>query len=274
MIIDIHNHISVKHSPYYLSSQELVAAMDEAGVDRAVILGKDYGSLGDVRNENLTDEEVAEYVLDFPDRLIGFTAAHPERGKKAAVDRVVHAIQTLGLRGIKLNPAAGFFPNDRALYPVYEKALELGVPVIFHSGIKPPAQGCRLKYCSPVYLDDVVVDFPELRVIIAHAGYPWVEETIMVGLYAENVFADISTLNQVETVLGYPVMVPALHRLFLSLGSGRIVFGSDGVFNMSEIAEAVKGADFLSDADKENILWKNAAAILGLNQGSDQPRQE
>ncbi len=72
--------------------------------------------------------------------------------------------------------------ND--LYPSYEKAQELKIPVMFHMGVKPPAEGCRLKYCRPTFIDDVVVDFPDLPIIIAHAGYPWVDETIMVGLYA------------------------------------------------------------------------------------------
>ena len=131
-------------------------------------------------------------------------------------------------------------------------------------GVKPPSEGSRLKYCQPVYLDDVAVDFPDLKIIVAHAGYPWVEETIMAGLYTGNVFADISTLNQVEEVLGYEVLLPTLRKLTLSLGAGRVVFGSDGIFNLEPIISAVKNADFLSDSDKEKILWKNAKEILKI----------
>jgi hypothetical protein len=264
MIIDIHNHLSVKSSPYHLPAEEYLKAMDEAGVDKAVILGKDYGKLGEGQEGNLPDEDVSGFVKAHPDRFIGFTAVHPDWDERKNVERIERAVNDLGLRGIKLNPASGFYPNDERLYPAYKKAEELDIPVVIHMGVKPPSEGSRLKYCHPTYLDDVAVDFPDLKIIVAHAGYPWVEETIMVGLYTGNVFADISTLNQVEDVLGYEVLLPTLRKLTLSLGVSRVVFGSDGIFNLEPIISAVKNADFLSDSDREKILWKNAQGILKI----------
>ena len=135
---------------------------------------------------------------------------------------------------------------------------------MIHMGIKPPADGARLKYCHPMYIDDIVVDFPELTLIIAHAGYPWVEDLIAVSLYTQTVFVDISTLNQLEEAMGCEVVIPVLRRLTASLGVNRVVFGSDGIFNLEALINAVKKADFLSAADKERILWKNASEILKL----------
>ena len=264
MIIDIHNHLSVKSSPYRLPPEEYLKAMDENNVDMAVILGKDYGKLGDIDNSNLPDEEVADLVKAHPDRFIGFTAVHPDRDEKKNVDRIERAINDLGLKGIKLNPASGFFPNDQRLYPSYEKAQELQIPVVIHSGVKPPSEGSRLRYCLPVYIDDVAVDFPDLKIVIAHAGYPWVEDVIMVGLYTENVFADISTLNQIEEVMGSEVILPTLKKLTDSLGAGRVVFGTDGIFNLEPLISAVKNADFLSDSDREKIFSGNAKEILKI----------
>ena len=86
----------------------------------------------------------------------------------------------------------------------------------------------------------------------------------MVGMYAENVYADISTLNQVEEVMGCDVLNPVLKKLTQSLGPGRVVFGTDGIFNFDPIINAVKKADFLSDTEKEKIFYKNAMEILGL----------
>jgi len=262
MIIDVHNHITVKEHPFHLPQEEYLNAMDELGVDKMVILGKDYGKIGDRKNSNLPDEEVVSFVKAHPDRFIGFTAVHPDRGIKKNVERVERAVSDLGLRGIKLNPASGFYPNDERLYPVYEKAEELHIPITIHMGVKPPAEENRVKYCQPIYLDDVAVDFPDLTLIIAHAGYPWLDETILVGLYAQNVYADISTLNQVEEVMGCEVILPTLRRLKASLGVTRILFGSDGIFNLEKLIQAVKTADFLSESDKEKILWKNAEGIF------------
>jgi predicted TIM-barrel fold metal-dependent hydrolase len=264
MIIDVHNHILLKGSPYYLPAEEYLKVMDDLGVAKMVILGKDYGSLGDKQRSNLSDAEVANFVKAHPDRFIGFTAAHPDREAEKNVERIERAVNDLGLKGIKLNPHAGFYPNDERLYPVYAKASELGIPVLVHSGVKSPVEGTRVKYCRPLYLDDVAVDFPDLTLIIAHAGYPWVEETIMVGLYAGNVHVDISTLNQIEESLGYAVVLPTLKKLTASLGAGRLLFGSDFIYNIEETIKTVKEADFLSDSDKEKILGKNAKEVLKI----------
>jgi hypothetical protein len=264
MIIDIHNHIVVKSSPYYIPAEDFLEAMDDTDVDKMVILGKDYGFLGDKLQSNLPDKDVADFVKAHPDRFIGFTAAHPDRDIKVNLERIDYAVNDLGLRGIKLNPHSGFYPNDERLYPVYEKATELGVPVLVHTGVKSPVEGTRVKYCRPIYLDDVVVDFPDMTLIIAHAGYPWVEETIMVGLYSANVYVDISTLNQIEEAFGSDVILSTLRKLSSSLGTGRMLFGSDWIYNLEKMINAVNKADFLSERDKENILGKNAKELLKL----------
>lgn len=264
MIVDVHNHIVIKNSPFYMDQEECLKMMDDMGVEKTVILGKDYGKLGDQQQSNLPDEEIADFVRSRPDRFIGFTAAHPDRSEKENLERIERGVNDLGLRGIKINPHAGFYPNDQRLYPVYEKATELGIPVLFHTGIKAPVEGTRVKYCQPIYLDDVAVDFPDMIIIIAHAGYPWVDETILVGLYAGNVYVDISTLTQIEGALGFEVMMPTLRKLTSSWGAKRVLFGSDGVFNMEDTIQAVKGADFLSERDKENILGENARKLLNL----------
>ena len=264
MIIDMHNHITVKSSPYHLPVEEYIKALDECEVEKAVILGKDYGKLGDQQQSNLPDEQTAEFVKTHPDRFIGFTGVHPDRGEKQNVERVERAVNELGLKGIKINPHAGHYPNDERLYPVYEKATELDIPVVFHTGLKAPVEGTRVKYCQPIFIDDVAVDFPDMTIIIAHAGYPWVEETILVGLYAGNVYVDISTLTQIEGVMGVEVMVPTLRKLTSSWGAQRVLFGSDGIFNLEDTIQAVKSADFLSESDKAKILGENAKKVLKL----------
>ncbi|RMF93456.1 MAG: amidohydrolase [Candidatus Schekmanbacteria bacterium] len=229
-----------------------------------VILGKDYGKIGDDAGTNLSDEEVSEFVKAHPDRFIGFCGIHPDREKKRNLERVDRAVNDLGLRGIKLNPHSGFYPNDERLYPVYEFAQDIGIPVMIHSGVKAPQEGTRLKYCKPIFIDDVLVDFPNLIIIISHAGYPWVEETIASCLYAGNAFVDISTLNQLEEAMGGEVVLPTLKKLTAGLGAHRVLFGSDGIFNIEALISAVKNADFLDDRAKKKILGENAKEILNL----------
>ncbi len=264
MIIDVHNHLSPPSSAYRMDADTYLETMDACGVDKLIILGKDYGPAGDQINGNLADEDTAAFVKAHPDRFIGFTAVHPGRPVQANLERIDRAVHEFGLRGVKLNPASGFYPNDERLYPVYEKISGLGIPVVVHMGIKPPSEESRLKYCHPIYIDDIAVDFPDLRIVIAHAAYPWVEDLIMAALYAPNVSVDISTLNQIEEALGYPVVLPSLEKLVRSLGAGRVLFGSDGIFNLEPLISAVRGADFLTGSDRELILYRNALKLLSM----------
>jgi hypothetical protein len=264
MIIDVHNHLSPPASPYRMEADAYLETMDACGVETVVILGKDYGPAYDRRCDNLADEDTAAFVRAHPGRFVGFTAVHPDRPVEANLERIDRAVHEFGLRGVKLNPASGFYPNDKRLYPVYKKISALAIPVVVHMGIKPPSEESRLKYCHPIYIDDIAVDFPDLRLVIAHAAYPWVEDLIMAALYAPNVSVDISTLNQIEDALGYPVILPSLEKLVRSLGAGRVLFGSDGIFNLEPLISAVRGAAFLTGSDRELILYKNARKLLGV----------
>lgn len=264
MIIDFHNHLSPPGSPYRMEAGMYLEAMDDAGVEKLIILGKDYGIAGDLRKDNLDDDDTAAFVRAHPDRFIGFTAVHPDRDIAVNLARIDRAVHEFGLSGVKLNPASGFYPNDQRLYPVYEMISQLGIPAVLHMGIKPPSEESRLKYCHPIYIDDISVDFPDLRLVIAHAAYPWVEDLIMAALYAPNVSVDISTLNQIEDALGYAVVLPTLEKLVRALGAGRVLFGSDGIFNLEPLISAVRGADFLTDSDRELIFYKNALKLLSL----------
>lgn len=95
-------------------------------------------------------------------------------------------MRNLGLRGLKLHPIAQeFFPSEARFRPLFEKCLELDIPVIFHMGTTgwgagmPGGGGVRLKYGQPIpYLDDLAADFPQLAIIGAHPAFPWVDEIL------------------------------------------------------------------------------------------------
>ena len=100
MILDFHNHLSPPGSPYRMDAQMYLDTMDEAGVDRLVILGKDYGEAGDRRGDNLADEDTAGFVRAHPDRFIGFTAVHPDREASSNIARIERAVDEFGLQGM------------------------------------------------------------------------------------------------------------------------------------------------------------------------------
>lgn len=158
-------------SPFPL---ELVyAQMDYAGIDKLVLLGSDLTSV--VGEAVISNEEIASIVNKNPDRFIGFASVDPYR--KDALDVLDHAFKTLGLSGLKLHPSRQkFYPGDEKLFPIYEKCIEHNKPITFHAGMswEPDA---LMKYSQPINFEEVAVRYPELRMNLAHFGFPWIMET-------------------------------------------------------------------------------------------------
>ena len=214
-----------------------------------------------------TNDYVAHIVRNHPDQFIGFAGVDPWEGK-AAVIELERAVSELGLRGLKLHPVhQAFFPNDPRFYPLYEKAAELGVPVLFHSGFAgagtglPGGAGLKLKHSAPIpYIDDVAADFPTLTVVMAHPAWPWIEEQIAVALHKANVFLDLSGWS--------PRYIPeSLVREANTKLQDKVLFGSDYPY----IQPDRWLQDFenipLKDEVRPKVLLDNARRVLKLGGG-------
>ena len=185
--MDYHCHISMTEysdieNPTLVSVtvEEFLADLDEAGIDVAVVLS-------DMRT---TPEQVAAFVEKAPDRFIGFGCVNPvEEGSDEEVLRQRHE---LGLFGLKLYPCSdGYAPDDSHAFKVYEAASSISMPVMFHhAGMPNPYD--YMKHNDPAQIDVVAECFPELRIVLAHLGYPRVEETLYVARKHRNVWCDIS----------------------------------------------------------------------------------
>jgi len=146
-----------------------------------------------------SNDVLADIVKAHPEAFIGgFAGVDPWAGKMAIVE-AERAIKKLGLMGLKFQAAVqAFYPNDRQFYPLWEKCVELGVPVQFHMGTTgigaglPGGMGIKLKYCHPLHLDDVAADFPELTIIACHAAWPWQEDMLAVLGHKANVYNELS----------------------------------------------------------------------------------
>lgn len=145
----------------------------------------------------VTNEFVAQVAHRYPERIVGFASVDPH--KKSAVKDFEYAIRELGLAGLKLHPQVqAFEPNDPAYYPLYSKCVELGVPVTFHTGSTywgsglEGGGGIKLRFSDPMLLDDVAADFPDLKLIMAHPGWPWQDEQLAIATHKSNVYIDLS----------------------------------------------------------------------------------
>lgn len=143
--------------------EDFCAMLAEKGVDYAVILAEDTPAVTGVAD----NRRVADFCKGHP-QLLPFCTFDPL--KERDMPGQLRQLAVEGFRGVKLYPTYNFFyPNDPMLYPLYEAAQELGLPVMFHTGLSV-FKGSRLKYGDPIFYDDIAVDFPELKIIMCHGG--------------------------------------------------------------------------------------------------------
>ena len=158
-------------------------------IDTTIILAFKSAYLG----AEIPNEKVAAYARSHPDRLIGFAGVDPSNPKEAIAE-LRHARDQLAMPGVAVAPAAqDFHPSNSQAMLVYAQAAELGMPILFHPGIRVTA-ATKLEYAQPVLLDEIARELPDLRIIIAHMGYPWVHETLVLLAKHANVYAEISWL--------------------------------------------------------------------------------
>ena len=210
-----------------------------------------------------TNEFVAECVARHPDVFMGFASVDPWKGK-TGVKAFRHAISDLGLKGLKLHPGCQLFaPNDIRVYPLYETAVELGIPVLFHTGTTglgagiPGGGGIKLGYSRPILLDDVAADFPELTIVGAHPSWPWQDEMLAVAQHKTNVWIDLSGWSPKR-------WSPDLVRAVLGPLQDRALYGSDYPFiTFAKWLDAFHTLD-PSPEIEHKVLVGNAARLLGL----------
>ncbi|MCK5434713.1 MAG: amidohydrolase [Dehalococcoidales bacterium] len=260
-----------------VSGDMIVKDMDAAGIDKSVLLAIDWGLARYLSEPKLSIEGInkiyADAVKKHPQRLIAFAGIDPRR--KNAPEMLEKFLGEWGMKGIKFHTAAGFYPNDKACYPIYEKALRYGVPILLHTGevLKP----LYFKYCQPIHVQEVAMDFPDLPIILAHAGGCWYSEAVAICSNATNVYLDVSVWQ--SRLLRPLKFYRALQALLDSVSWQRVLFGSDYPFlkllvnqerwvkAFTEIPDSVKeqGIKF-KDEEITGIMGGNAARILGLTE--------
>jgi len=217
----------------------------------------------------IANEEIAEACAAHPDVLIPFASVDPWKGRAGARE-MRRLVDQYGVRGFKYHPSLqGFAPNDVMAYPQYEVIEELGVPALFHSGQTgigaglPGGGGIRLKYSNPMLVDDVAVDFPDLRIILAHPSFPWQDEALAVATHKPQVYIDLSGWS--------PKYFPAqLVRYANSLLQNKVLFGSDYPLISPDRWLADFAALEIKPEVRPKVLKNNAIQLLGLTDDKEE----
>jgi len=230
--------------------------LDAAGVERVLIPAARMRSFR-TREPiwQVPVREVAELVETAPDRFGGLYGIDPGL-RMAGVRELEDAVRRQGFLGAHLHPYGFGLPlNDAAYYPFYAKCVELDVPLVVQVGHSAEAMPNALG--RPLLLDDVALYFPELRIVAAHTGWPWVEELIALAWKHPNVY--IGTSAHAPRYWD-----PALVRFLNSRGMGKVLFGTD--YPVLRHAEALAQVDALGLKEEARawLLRETARKVFKL----------
>ena len=234
---------------------ECVAELDRHDVERAVVCGRDCETTYGSKSNN---DSVIDCVKSFPNKFIGFVGLDPHKGMRA-INELKASVNDLGLRGAAVDPyLAQIYANDAKYYPIYSKCCELDIPIIFTTGPATLVPNAIIDHVAPRYIDVVARDFPELKIIISHGGYPWVNEAITVAQRNRNVYIDLSEYE-------FSPMAEAYVEAANTMIPDKILYASAHPFVDFKIALANYAKLPFSPEVRPKIMYDNAARLLGLS---------
>ena len=253
-------HLELKLETYLSTSAgDFIQLLDKEGIDKVVLPAEDIETTFGTK---VTNEALATFCENDPERLIGFAGVDPHKGTRA-VHELEYAVKELGLKGLNLAPFLHKLPPaDRKYYPLYAKCVDLDIPVVLHVGINF-YQETTMYYSHPKYLDQVATDFPQLKIVATHGGWPWVAEMVAVAWRHPNLYID--TAGQRPK---YLAMVDLGWGPLLRLGNNllkeRILFATRyPLLPFRRTVEELHQLPLKPEV-KENWLWRNAARLLKL----------
>jgi predicted TIM-barrel fold metal-dependent hydrolase len=242
-------------------------------VDTTIVLGFRSHYL----DAEISNDDVSEYVRSHPGELIGFAGIDPAQPKEA-VTEMNRAKEELRMPGVAVAPAAqDFHPTNSQAMIVYGEVADAGMPILFHTGVQITA-ATKLEFARPYLLDEVARELPKLKIVVAHMGYPWVNETIVMLAKHPNVFAEISWILH-QPWQAYQALLSA-HQYGvmdkLLFGSGfPTASASDCIEALYSINQLVHGTSLpvIPRESLRGIVERDTLRLLGIDNVAVSQRQ-
>jgi len=230
-----------------------VDSMDQAGVALG-LLSAWWGPQGAL----IANDEVASFVREHPARLAGVASVDLSRPMDA-VRELRRCVRELGFRALRIVPWLwGLPPDDRRYYPLYAECIELDIPFCLQVGHTGPLLSSETGRPIP-YLENVALEFPELRIVAGHIGAPWTQEIISLARKFPNLYIDTSAYKASR----FPADFVEFMR---GRGSRKVLFGSN--YPMLTAADCLEALDSLGlDEDaRQSFLFGNARRVFKLEE--------
>jgi predicted TIM-barrel fold metal-dependent hydrolase len=185
MIIDAHTHI-YKEGDKTFTAKDLLLSMDNAKIDYSLLLAD-----GAVEGGTSTAEVIK--ICEKNARLKAIGCLQYKTLDDNQIQKLLEYLRERKIYGVKLYPPyEEYYPQDKKLFPFYEQCQKLGKPIIIHTGMLMPGLPGLLKQSHPLNLDEIANAFPNLKIIMAHFGNPWITDAMMVMVKNKNIYADLS----------------------------------------------------------------------------------
>ena len=243
-----------------VSIPDYINKMDQAGIERSLLIAVRAGDIRVKESFEVPYESVHKVCTEHPDRFSGLAGIDPFRGMEGLKD-LEYAVDEMGFVGAHLYPHwCELPPNHKKYYPYYAKCCELGIPIMMQVGHNLVySRKRRLPSVGrPIYLDEVAIDFPELKLIGIHIGIPWTDEMISMCWKHENVY----TAGDAYAPKYWP---DSYVHYANSYGQKKVLFGTDWpVIDPIRAVEEFNDLNFRESAS-QRILRENALEVFNLD---------
>lgn len=250
--------------PQFESIEAMLKSMDEAGVEKVFITQtKMWSYWNKWMYMDTRLEDVLQYTEKYPDRFEGLAGYNPLRIRESLLE-IETAVNKHGFKGVYVHIYGFDIPlHDRKMYPLYAKCVELDVPVSLQVG--HVLESMPSEHGRPMYLDQIACDFPDLKIVGAHTGWPWVEELISVCYKWESVYLGI------DAWMPKYLKPEIIHFINSRMGQDRCLWGSNGL----SWEKSLKQLDEigLREDSKRKLIRDNALHLfkLPLSKTAPQP---
>ena len=242
-----------------VSIDDYIVKMTDADVEHSLLIAVRAGDLRMRGSFEIPYDRVHEVTKAHPQYFSGLAGVDPFRGMQGIYD-LEYAVKELGFVGAHLYPHwFELAPDHAKYYPYYAKCCELDIPIMMQVGQNLIYQRDRRlpSVGRPITLDQVAIDFPELKLIGIHIGIPWTDEMIAMAWKHENVFIGADAYA--------PKYWPeALLHYINTYGSSKVMFGTDWPVISPERAMTEIKSLGLRDASRNKLLRENAERVFKL----------
>ena len=258
MIIDAHTHIGFGKA-IVATPNELITSMDRASIAAALVFAG--------RVNQCQTEDLIRAIENFKSRLYPIGSISPLDNERPSLEIVEQWLSKKQIYGLKFYPGYEYFyPADESVRPYLKLLEKYNRPAIFHSGDTfSKVHESKLKYAHPLHIDDLATEMPNLKIVIAHLGYPWVIDAAEVVYKNKNVYVDCSGFVYGEFKNEDKENFKTIWNEFMRVSSSpkRILFGTD--WPIGEQAPYVAALKEIVGEDNDMFWHKNANNLFGFN---------